>query len=74
MSAMGEQVARALTHEWQTTVEIASKVEPSRGVDGWTHARLVYKHLHRALPYGEIERRVGPSPSGGRVAYWRLRT
>jgi hypothetical protein len=73
MSELGDKVREALTPEWQTTVEIAAKVEPSRGVDGPTHAREVYKHLHGALPYGGIERRVGPSPSGGRVAYWRLR-
>lgn len=56
MSDFGEAVREALTPEWQTTVEIAAKVEPSKGVCKCDHRRAVHSHLTREARRGIAER------------------
>lgn len=73
MSERAEQVAGALTSEWQTTAQIADRIPASPGVMPVSHLRATYKHLHRMERLGEAERRVVRSPAGGREAMWRSR-
>jgi len=73
MSERAEQVASALTSEWQTTAQIAGRIPASPGVMPVSHLRATYKHLHRMERHGEAERRVVRSPAGGREAMWRSR-
>jgi hypothetical protein len=73
MSERAEQVASALTSEWQTTAQIAGRIPASPGIMPVSHLRAIYKHLDRMERWGEAERRVVRSPAGGREAMWRSR-
>ena len=73
MSERAEQVASALTSEWQTTAQIAARVSASPGIMPVSHLRATYKHLKRMEGWGEAERRVVRSAAGGREAMWRSR-
>lgn len=71
MSERAEQVASALTSEWQTTAQIAGRIPMPPGIMPTSHLRATYKHLHRMERLGEAERRVERSRAGGREAVWR---
>lgn len=72
MSETGDRTLAALTREWQSTAQIASKVEPSRGVGRYTHTREVYYHLSKEVRRGVAEMKV-EHDAQGRSAFWRLR-
>jgi hypothetical protein len=73
MSDFGEAVMAVLSDRWQSTVEIADRV-PMAESDTYTHRRKAYKHLSKALVWGRVEKDLGPASSGGKVAYWKLKT
>ena len=69
MSELGDEVRRALTDSWRTTIEIADGIPVGGRKDRKAHREMVRKHLRNLEKYGLAER----SDAGGLVMWRRKR-